>query len=100
MLKINIIKPGSRCLGGNGGNKEPSFFNFRRFLAMEKGQQEEPNNQKEEESKKEEEVMVVPPPPPPPEKPLPGDCCGSGCERCIWDIYYEDLEAYNERYPS
>ncbi|WOK95168.1 glyceraldehyde-3-phosphate dehydrogenase, testis-specific [Canna indica] len=32
----------------------------------------------------------------PPEKPLPGDCCGSGCVRCVWDIYYEEVEAYNE----
>ncbi|EPS57467.1 hypothetical protein M569_17350, partial [Genlisea aurea] len=30
-----------------------------------------------------------------PEKPLPGDCCGSGCLRCVWDIYYEELEEYN-----
>ncbi|GAB2282798.1 hypothetical protein Dimus_017333 [Dionaea muscipula] len=34
--------------------------------------------------------------PPPPEKPEPGDCCGSGCVRCIWDIYYEELDAYNQ----
>ncbi|XP_059642552.1 uncharacterized protein LOC132284457 [Cornus florida] len=37
----------------------------------------------------------APPLPPPPEKPLPGDCCGSGCVRCVWDIYYEELEDYN-----
>lgn len=34
--------------------------------------------------------------PPPPEKPLPGDCCGSGCVRCVWDIYYEELEEYKK----
>ncbi|KAI3767945.1 hypothetical protein L2E82_18374 [Cichorium intybus] len=34
--------------------------------------------------------------PPPPEKPLPGDCCGSGCVRCVWDIYYDELEEYNK----
>ncbi|KAL1567931.1 hypothetical protein AAHA92_03350 [Salvia divinorum] len=33
---------------------------------------------------------------PPPEKPLPGDCCGSGCVRCVWDVYYEELEEYNK----
>ncbi|KAG6386759.1 hypothetical protein SASPL_151933 [Salvia splendens] len=33
---------------------------------------------------------------PPPEKPLPGDCCGSGCVRCVWDVYYEELEDYNK----
>ncbi|OWM88855.1 hypothetical protein CDL15_Pgr020809 [Punica granatum] len=38
------------------------------------------------------------PPPPPPEKPLPDDCCGSGCIRCVWDIYYDELEAYNKLY--
>ncbi|KAK6288140.1 hypothetical protein POUND7_014319 [Theobroma cacao] len=34
--------------------------------------------------------------PPPPEKPEPGDCCGSGCVRCVWDVYYEELEVYNK----
>ncbi|KAH7692666.1 Cytochrome-b5 reductase protein [Dioscorea alata] len=34
----------------------------------------------------------------PPEKPLPGDCCGSGCMRCVWDVYYEELEAYNKSF--
>ncbi|OWM66415.1 hypothetical protein CDL15_Pgr013632 [Punica granatum] len=32
--------------------------------------------------------------PPPPERPLPGDCCGSGCVRCVWDVYHEELQAY------
>ncbi|GJP33407.1 hypothetical protein CLOM_g3984 [Closterium sp. NIES-68] len=31
----------------------------------------------------------------PPEKPLPGDCCGSGCSPCVWETYYEGLERYN-----
>nr|DAD40385.1 TPA_asm: hypothetical protein HUJ06_014708 [Nelumbo nucifera] len=35
---------------------------------------------------------------PPPEKPLLGDCCGSGCIRCVWDVYHEELEDYNNRY--
>ncbi|KAF1872080.1 hypothetical protein Lal_00012301 [Lupinus albus] len=34
--------------------------------------------------------------PPPPEKPDPGDCCGSGCVRCVWDIYYDELEEYDK----
>ncbi|KAL8478831.1 hypothetical protein ACS0TY_030637 [Phlomoides rotata] len=38
--------------------------------------------------------------PPPPEKPLPGDCCGSGCVRCVWDMYYEELEEYNRLYKA
>lgn len=41
-----------------------------------------------------EEVSL--PLPPPPEKPEPGDCCGSGCVRCVWDVYYEELEEYNK----
>ncbi|ESQ41715.1 hypothetical protein EUTSA_v10014934mg [Eutrema salsugineum] len=40
---------------------------------------------------KKEEVSL----PPPPEKPEPGDCCGNGCVRCVWDLYYEELEEYN-----
>ncbi|KAL6518473.1 hypothetical protein OROGR_018975 [Orobanche gracilis] len=38
--------------------------------------------------------------PPPPEKPLPGDCCGSGCVRCVWDVYYEELEEYKRLYQA
>ena len=33
----------------------------------------------------------------PPQEPQEGDCCGSGCVRCVWDIYYEKLERYNEQ---
>ncbi|KAF8102994.1 hypothetical protein N665_0189s0044 [Sinapis alba] len=46
---------------------------------------------KVDEDKKEEVTL-----PPPPEKPEPGDCCGSGCVRCVWDVYYEELEEYNK----
>ncbi|KAI3761068.1 hypothetical protein L1987_51474 [Smallanthus sonchifolius] len=42
------------------------------------------------------ETQKSPEIPPPPEKPLPGDCCGSGCIRCVWDVYYEELEEYNK----
>lgn len=34
------------------------------------------------------------PRPIPPEKPLPMDCCDSGCDRCVADIYAEELEHY------
>jgi len=29
-----------------------------------------------------------------PQKPGPGECCGSGCAVCVWDIYREELEDY------
>lgn len=32
-----------------------------------------------------------------PEKPLPGDCCDGGCDRCVLDIYAEELEHYRQR---
>lgn len=37
------------------------------------------------------------PRPVPPEKPLAGDCCESGCDRCVFDIYAEELEHYESR---
>lgn len=49
---------------------------------------------------KKQETDERPPIPPPPEKPLPGDCCGSGCVRCVWDIYYEEVEEYNNLYKT
>lgn len=36
------------------------------------------------------------PRPRPPEKPLPGDCCDSGCESCVFTVYSEELEAYEK----
>ncbi|KAF8377887.1 hypothetical protein HHK36_031275 [Tetracentron sinense] len=58
---------------------------------------DELKEKKKIEEKDEEEGNELPPPP---EKPLPGDCCGSGCVRCVWDIYYDDLEDYNNRCKS
>lgn len=52
---------------------------------------------KEETNKKEVEDTKEILAPPPPEKPEPGDCCGSGCVRCVWDVYYEELEDYNKK---
>ena len=34
------------------------------------------------------------PRPHPPEKPLPAECCESGCEVCVYDVYADQLEAY------
>lgn len=34
------------------------------------------------------------PRPQPPERPLPSDCCDSGCPVCVHDLYAEELEAY------
>lgn len=38
---------------------------------------------------------VTPDPPPvKPEKPLPSDCCESGCDCCVFDLYAEALAQY------
>ena len=37
------------------------------------------------------------PRPTPPEKPLPTDCCGSGCAVCVNDAYQEELDDYEAR---
>ncbi|KAJ4963448.1 hypothetical protein NE237_023387 [Protea cynaroides] len=66
--------------------------------AKKNQQQQDPLMGKKEKDKEKEVVEVSSPPPPPPEKPDPGDCCGSGCIRCVWDIYYDELEAYNNCY--
>jgi len=34
------------------------------------------------------------PPPRPPQKPLASDCCDGGCDRCVYDIYSDELAAY------
>ena len=37
------------------------------------------------------------PRPIPPEKPLPTDCCDSGCAVCVNDAYAEELAHYEVR---
>eukprot|EP00796_Vickermania_ingenoplastis_P012345 gene12345-8473_t len=29
-----------------------------------------------------------------PREPGQGECCGNGCPRCVWDVYYDQLQAY------
>ena len=29
-----------------------------------------------------------------PREPDPDACCGTGCVRCVWDLYDEAMEAY------
>ena len=31
-----------------------------------------------------------------PIEPDPDDCCGNGCQVCVWDLYYEQLEKYQQ----
>jgi len=46
-----------------------------------------------------------PPPPLPPKPPVEGECCGRGCEYCVW-VYYDQarrryeaaLAQWRERY--
>jgi len=35
--------------------------------------------------------------PTPPEKPLPMDCCDSGCEVCVFDAYADALAEHEEK---
>lgn len=37
------------------------------------------------------------PRPVPPEAPLPSDCCESGCDPCVYDLYSEALQYYREQ---
>jgi hypothetical protein len=32
--------------------------------------------------------------PEPPEEPLPAECCERGCERCVFTVYYEAIDAW------
>lgn len=31
-----------------------------------------------------------------PERPLPSDCCETGCNICVFDIYADRKKAYNK----
>ena len=32
----------------------------------------------------------------PPKLPNSWECCGDSCPYCVWTVYFEDLEKYNE----
>jgi len=34
------------------------------------------------------------PQPQPPERPGDNECCQSGCVPCVFDLYYEEMDAY------
>jgi hypothetical protein len=38
-----------------------------------------------------------PPRPEPPHEPGIEECCGSGCERCVFDLYQDALEIYRRQ---
>jgi hypothetical protein len=31
-----------------------------------------------------------------PEKPLPGDCCETGCSICVYDLYTDRMKKYKK----
>ncbi|KAK7197942.1 oxidoreductase-like protein [Novymonas esmeraldas] len=31
-----------------------------------------------------------------PREPAPGECCGSGCTRCVWDVFYDELARFED----
>ncbi|MDK2125079.1 oxidoreductase-like domain-containing protein [Parachitinimonas caeni] len=40
--------------------------------------------------------MQIPPRPEPPVAPDPAQCCDSGCQPCIWDLYNEEVAQYRQ----
>ena len=52
-------------------------------------------------------ALAADPRPTPPEEPGPGECCESGCDPCVHDLYAEELAEYRrqlagwlERHPQ
>lgn len=39
-------------------------------------------------------VAADDPPPVEPERPLPMECCDSGCESCVHDVYGDEVHEY------
>lgn len=90
---VNVIRAGEKGIHGIGKRPSSSSSPFQKNK-KEGEKLLEPTADMAEKKEKEEEIKEEESPP---EKPLPGDCCGSGCVRCVWDVYYEELEEYNNR---
>lgn len=43
---------------------------------------------------------IADPEPQPPVKPGAAECCESGCERCVFDVYADALERYREAHAA
>lgn len=41
-------------------------------------------------------VAAEDPPPVEPERPLPMECCDSGCDSCVHDVYADEVQHYRE----
>lgn len=41
-------------------------------------------------------ALPPPPLPQPPTEPEPFECCGNGCDYCVWTVYFEQLAEYEE----
>ena len=38
----------------------------------------------------------IDPPPVPPVEPEPGACCQSGCDPCVYDLYWQAVDRYEQ----
>ena len=45
---------------------------------------------------KPQEVPQAEPPPIPPAEPRSDECCRTGCDPCIYDLYFDELARYEE----
>eukprot|EP00250_Pteridium_aquilinum_P034776 c8080_g1_i1 orf=29-412(+) len=81
------------AMAAMSGNRDPDLLLESATPLTQKQQDQKKDDEGEEAKKKKEEDELGEPP----EKPLPGDCCGSGCVRCVWDMYFEELDLYNSR---
>jgi hypothetical protein len=41
-------------------------------------------------------LSSVPKEMPKPREPEPGECCGTGCARCVWDIYFDKVAEWEQ----
>jgi hypothetical protein len=41
-------------------------------------------------------MLAYDPPPVPPLEPEPGACCQSGCDPCVYDLYWEAVDRYEQ----
>lgn len=69
-----------------------AFARLEAKLRKKRGMPEPDAGSKPEQSAKKKVALLKEP-----REPLPEECCGNDCRLCVWTVYWQDLQAWEEQ---